>query len=598
MAGCPNAATVMVIDGRGSPWDELPENERTVIPCGQLAREKGIDREMPREIISTYTVHEGNVTPLEKHVSSYELSRVRIPGLDVFTSLGDMYGAVGEQIFGSHMDGPGKVMGLAPFGSPTIPIGDFYRIDAAGFEFQHTLCKRFHHDRRWPELHSEYAELAASVQVALEEAVLHICRGLRATARSEQLCYAGGVALNSVANERVIKEGGFEKVFILPASEDSGTAIGAAFYALRKLTGELKHPQQRTDSTGRTYSANEVAEQISVFPEVVKAHSGDVVASVCDLLLDGKIVAWYEGGSELGPRALGQRSIFCDPRSPKMKDFLNQRVKLRETFRPFAPMILEEDVSDWFDIQGRDTASPFMLRVLRFRADRAKEVPAVVHVDGSGRVQTIHKLFYPKLHALLTRWKRLTGVPILLNTSFNIAGEPIVETPRDALFCLCATGIDWCYLQGQLVTKEAGNWDLLDFVLVRNTLWYGLFDPRGWPNARHGAPYSQNTHELLSNDLGGEIVSAHAARIFEFTFTWQHLKVATRTLWGDVVHVIPSGFMRILDCIDGHRTASDIFCLVLDGERSSDVTENLAQFMKQLSVLRRIGAIDFVACNM
>ena len=208
MAGCPREATVLVIDGRGSPLEELSKQEQAVIPLGQLAREEDARREVPREIISGYGFCKGEYVPLEKHVSSYELCRGLSPGIELFTSIGDMYGAVGAQIFGSHMDGPGKVMGLAPYGKPRIPVDEFYRIAEYGFDFQHSLRNRFGHNERWPKHRDEYMDLAASVQVALEEAVLHVCERLRLSATSDYLCYTGGVALNSVANERLISEGG------------------------------------------------------------------------------------------------------------------------------------------------------------------------------------------------------------------------------------------------------------------------------------------------------------------------------------------------------------------------------------------------------
>ncbi len=311
MAGCPEDCAVMVIDGRGSPWDELTEDEQSVLLPGQLVRETVWDGEMPREIISTYRFNHGKYVPLEKHVSSYELSRVRLPGLDVFTSLGDMYGAVGEQIFGSHMDGPGKVMALAPFGLPRIPVHDFYHIVDNSFVFRNELRNRFNHDERWPKCREEYCDLAASVQAALEEAVLYIARNLRASVPCDHLCYAGGVALNSVANERLIAEAGFSNVFIMPAAEDSGTAIGAAFYGLWKLVGYSRHPKQEVDSIGHSYSPPEIEAAIQLFPEVIVKRPDDLITSVCELLLQGKIVGWYEGGAELGPESFGSTKHSC-----------------------------------------------------------------------------------------------------------------------------------------------------------------------------------------------------------------------------------------------------------------------------------------------
>lgn len=587
MSGCPEESAVMVIDGRGSPWDELTEDEQAVVPPGQLARETAANREMPREHISTYRFNDGHYVPLEKHVSSYELSQVSLPGFIPFASLGDMYGAVGEQIFGSQLDGPGKVMALAPFGLPRIPVHDFYHIVDGGFVFQSELRNRFDHDERWPKCREEYCALAASVQTALEEAILYVARNLRASVRCNHLCYAGGVALNSVANERLIAEGGFSNVFIMPAAEDSGTAIGAAFYGLWQLVGYSRHPKQEVDSVGHSYSPPEIEASIRLFPEVIVKKPDDLITSVCELLQQGKIVGWYEGGAELGPRALGQRSILADPRRASAKDHINGNVKFREPFRPFAPMILEEEMSRWFDVDERDGASPFMLRVMRFRPDKAKEVPAVVHDDGTGRVQTITKWSSPKLHTLLTRWKEMTGVPILLNTSFNVAGEPIVETPRDALLCLCTTGVDWCNLGGQLVTKGAQA-EIADDCLIRfNALWYGLFDAEGKPTVDPAITAGQ--------DVTMTPVSMHISRIAEMTISTNHVRLAVRTPWGVVVHALAANFMQILKCIDDLSPLSVILSRICDESVPSDSSiSSVARCRSQLAVLRRIGVIDFI----
>jgi carbamoyltransferase len=478
-------------------------------------------------------------------------------------------------------------MGLAPFGVPRIPVSNFYHIIDDRFEFQDVLRERFSHNERWPNRSAEYMDLAASVQLALENAVLHICKKLKVRTASDVLCYAGGVALNSVANERIVNEAGFENVFIMPASEDSGTAIGAAFYGLWQLDGYSKQPQQRIDSVGHVYPPEEIDAALRCFPEVKIIKSDDILGSVCELLSQGKIVGWYDSGSELGPRALGQRSILSDPRSASAKEFINRKIKFREEFRPFAPMITEEDVHDWFEVTDRHCTSPFMLRVLRFRAEKAHQVAAVVHVDGTGRVQTVSKSFSPMLHALLTQWKARTGIPILLNTSFNIAGDPIVETPRDALLCLCYTGLDCCRIGRQIVTKDYEHQPLSDCVTVLNTLWYGLFGLDGNPVTPSIIPSVE--------DISDNVMSVHISRISELALNSVHLRLATRNPWGDVVHGISAGFIRILDLIDGHSTIYRIFCaLSADSTLLDPNNYSMTCFMRQLAVLRRLGAIDFV----
>jgi carbamoyltransferase len=243
--------------------------------------------------------------------------------------------------------------------------------------------------------------------------------------------YAGGVALNSVANERIIRETDFDHVYVMPAAEDSGPAIGAAYHGLRHLTGKYSPQALERDGFGTVYGASEISAAIEQTPSVVARETTDTVSVATDLLVDGKIIAWFTGPSELGPRALGQRSILCDPRQPDAKETLNARVKHREAFRPFAPVILLEEVGNWFDVDGVDPESPFMLRVMKFRDDKLGLLPAVEHIDGTGRVQTVTRSVNGSYYELVREFGERTGVPIVLNTSLNVMGEPIVETPED-----------------------------------------------------------------------------------------------------------------------------------------------------------------------
>jgi carbamoyltransferase len=272
--------------------------------------------------------------------------------------------------------------------------------------------------------------------------------------RSENLCYAGGVALNSVANERIIRESGFKNVYIMPAAEDSGTAIGAAYHGLWQLT---QHNSQRPilhDAPGRTYSPAEVSRTLDEAADVGVVYSTDVILDAVELLCDGKIIGWFDGGSELGPRALGQRSILCDPRRPDAKDTLNRRVKMREAFRPFAPAVLLEEAPNWFDFGDTRPESPFMLRVVDVKHEKRDEIPAIVHVDGTGRVQTLTPENNGRFYQLVEKFYENTGVPVLLNTSFNRMGQPIIETPEDAIQCLLSTGLDCCVFEDRIVFKK------------------------------------------------------------------------------------------------------------------------------------------------
>lgn len=438
-------AAVLVVDGVGSPAEDMFEEERKVFTQRV---------EFGSEMISLYAASGTSLVPVEKHAVEYgDWLAKRSNGMPKFGSLGGMYSAVAEQIFGDAMEA-GKVMGLAPYGFPEIPIDAFFEIKKGHFHFRGELTERFTHNDRWPSREEEYKNLAASVQAALEEALLDLTRRLRKLQSSGNFCYAGGVALNSVANERIMRQSGFQNVHIIPAAEDSGAAIGAAYYALWQLTGENCCTRMAHDACGQPYSCAAVTEAVKGTRGVRWAGTSDAISDAVDLLCDGKIIGWFDGRSEIGPRALGQRSILCDPRRPSAKDVLNRKVKKREGFRPFAPAVLKEETAEWFELDGAGPDSPFMLRVCEFHADKKDLVPAVVHVDGTGRLQTLTRENNGRFYELVEAFYRRTGVPILLNTSFNIAGQPIVETPADAVACLSQTELDCVVFDDRIVFKH------------------------------------------------------------------------------------------------------------------------------------------------
>jgi carbamoyltransferase len=309
-----------------------------------------------------------------------------------------------------------------------------------------------------------YADLARSVQNALEEALLQVVRRLARQSGQKVLCYAGGVALNGTANERILREGGFDRVYIPAAAEDSGVAIGAAFYGHWLLAGYSAGSGVCGDRCGRPYGAREVAAAIEEVPVVsVPTPAGSsIYRETARRLMAGQFGGWFEGGSELGPRALGQRSIVADPRRIEAKAELNRRIKQREAFRPFAPAILEEHAREWFDFEGTDPHSPLMLRVVPFRPEKAALVPAVSHVDNSGRLQTVSAGTAPSFHRLISAFHHETGIPLLLNTSFNGPGEPIVETPEDALWGMLTCGLDFVVVEHQMIERREGVRTLLD----------------------------------------------------------------------------------------------------------------------------------------
>jgi carbamoyltransferase len=385
-------------------------------------------------------------------------------------SIGLFYSAVTQYLGFRPWGGEGKVMGLAPYGDPDRyypQMREVLRFDEAGhftldlryFEFHVTgwtqwISPAFEQKfgpRRVAEseLTDDYRDVAAALQRVTEEAALAMVRHLKRIVPSRNLCLAGGVALNSVMNGRIAREGPFERIFIQPAANDSGCALGSALFLAHGVHGAPLAPPPECVYLGPAYGEAECRAAAERGGLVVEP-AGDAVERAAELLAAGKIVAWFQGRMEVGPRSLGNRSILADPRSPTMKDTLNLRVKHRESFRPFAPSILAEAVGDWFE-DARDT--PYMLLVLAVRPDRRAQVPAITHVDGTARVQTVTREVNARYHALLEAFGRRTGVPMLLNTSFNVRGEPIVCTPDDAVRCFLGTEMDALVL-GDLVCKK------------------------------------------------------------------------------------------------------------------------------------------------
>jgi carbamoyltransferase len=299
---------------------------------------------------------------------------------------------------------------------------------------------------------SDCAKLAAAGQRVFEDAIVEIATWLQSVTQCENLCFAGGTALNCVANTRIRLETGFHDVFIPPAPHDGGTALGCAVYGMKEI---LKSPSQfrwSSDYLGAepTY-ASELSALNSQFPDLVVNEPKMLVRDVARIIANGEIVALFQGRSESGPRALGHRSILADPRRREMRDWINKTIKGREMFRPLAPAVLIADVSAYFELQH---SSPFMLYSTATRSDKRALIPAVVHVDGSARVQTVSEDDDPFLFKLLTSFRELTGIPVLLNTSFNSKNEPIVESINDAITCFVKFPIHRLVCPPFIITKK------------------------------------------------------------------------------------------------------------------------------------------------
>ena len=398
-------------------------------------------------------------------------------------SLGLLYSAFTYYTGFKVNSGEYKVMGLAPYGTPRfadvildnlIDLKDdgSFRLDQSYFDYCTGLTmtnKRF--DALFgapPRKPSEpltqfHMDLAASVQAVTEEAVLRLARGIKAETGAKNLCLAGGVALNCVANGKVVKEGIFENIWIQPAAGDAGGALGAALAAYHLHHGGARHINPRGDNMsgallGPSFAESNIAERLTAAGARFSVLSdADVIGETARALASNAAVGWFQGRMEFGPRALGARSILGNPASPDMQRTLNLKVKFRESFRPFAPAVRREDVAEWFEL---DCDSPYMLLVANVKDDKRvsaddagkfgldklnmvrSQIPAVTHVDYSARVQTVAADVNPRFHALLTSFQALTGIPVLVNTSFNVRSEPIVCTPEDAFRCFMATELD------------------------------------------------------------------------------------------------------------------------------------------------------------
>jgi carbamoyltransferase len=399
-------------------------------------------------------------------------------------SLGLLYSALTYYTGFKVNSGEYKVMGLAPYGEPKFaklildnlidlkPDGSF-RLDMSFFDYctgftmtNDRFAKLFGEAVRSPDqlLTPFHMDVAASIQSVLDEAVLRLTRSLAKKTGSRNLCLAGGVALNCVANGKVLRDGSFENIWIQPAAGDAGGAVGAALAAYHIFKIQPRETNGADGMSGAflgpSFPQAEIERRMTeAGARFAVLGEDELIEMTAQALAGQKAVGWFQGRMEFGPRSLGARSILGDPRSPGMQKNLNLKVKYRESFRPFAPAVLREDVSEWFDLSSD---SPYMLIVAEVREDKRRrmsaeelalfgidklnvarsEIPAVTHVDYSARIQTVHGNTNPLFHKLLSRFKALTGCPILVNTSFNVRGEPIVCTPEDAFRCFMGNELD------------------------------------------------------------------------------------------------------------------------------------------------------------
>lgn len=483
--------------------DRLKRQGKTVGLEDQLAKATGVDRLKINARIHRIEHHQTHVAAGFLISPFEEAAVLSIDGMGDFTStltaygqgtswkeldrvyfphsIGFLYSAITMYLGFPHYGDEYKVMGLAPYGEPEFV--DFFRkmIRPKGDTFELNLDYFTHHKQgvkmKWndgapivepfysqqlpnelgpartpkQEMTHRHENIAKSLQVVTEEIIIHLLNRLHAKTASKNVCMTGGVAMNSVANGKITTRTPFENVYIPAGAADNGTSFGAAFYVHHCLLNQPRGFVQDHAYWGWESSADDNEQAARSSGKWFGHFENDaLVAKVVEMMIDGKVVGWFQGRMEFGARALGNRSLIADPRRTDMRDIINLRIKFREKFRPFAPSILEEHVGEWFEI---DEPTPYMEKVFPIRAEKRAIIPAVTHVDGSGRLQTVSKRTNPLYHQLITRFLEETGVPIVLNTSLN-ENEPIVRTPAEAVACFLRTDMDAIVVGNWLVDRH------------------------------------------------------------------------------------------------------------------------------------------------
>jgi carbamoyltransferase len=417
-----------------------------------------------------------------------ELDRVFYPH-----SIGFLYTNITMYLGFPYFGDEYKVMGLAPYGENEFvdffrkmirPKGDTFELNLDYFTHQKKGVKMAWNDgapivepffsellekelgkRRSKEepMTKRHENIAKSLQTVTEEIILHLLNRLHAKTKTDNLCMTGGVAMNSVANGKITSRTPFKNVYIPAGAADNGTSFGAAFFVQNQVLGHKRHFVQDHAYWGCEFSDAECAAATVSYtvdgisydlPYTLCADDAQLVSQTVDFIEDGRVIGWFQGRMEFGARALGNRSLIADPRRTDMRDIINLRIKYREKFRPFAPSILSEEAANWFEL---DEKAPYMEKVLPIRQEKHPVIPAVTHVDGSGRLQTVEKERNPRYHALISEFFRRTGVPIILNTSLN-ENEPVVRTPQQAIACMLRTDMDILVLGNVILDRTSQQW--------------------------------------------------------------------------------------------------------------------------------------------
>jgi carbamoyltransferase len=445
--------TALVIDGCGNCYADCIDKEGAIIP--EVPPTKDLEQ-LYFEKDSYYEYCNGAFRPIYKDFSPFG-PRQRYPMYPATTmhSIGNAYLGVSAYVF-RGMDDPGKLMGLAPYGRPNQFKEEMFTLRNGRVFLNYDWMREFdrpakdHHD--FKENFQYYADVAWWAQREIERALLYVVNSRYETTPAENLGYAGGVALNAVANRLIRTRTKFKNLYVQPAAGDNGLAIGCAYFGWLEILKGKRRMHNRRSHFGRRYTREEIHTCATKFADKIEFEERADVEDVCaDLLIDGRVVGWFQGESEFGPRALGQRSILALPTNDAVRDFINSRIKFREDFRPFAPSVIAEDAALYFD---QEYDSPYMILVAPVRPAWKAKIPAVVHRDGSARVQTVHRDISPLFYRLHEAVKRRVGLSVLLNTSLNRRGTPIVETPRHGIELFLETALDVLFVENWVIRRK------------------------------------------------------------------------------------------------------------------------------------------------
>jgi carbamoyltransferase len=449
-----DACNIMIIDGAGSPYNQCDDLEGAEIPLQQF------DSGLYCEKDSFYFFDGQELKTIFKDFSVVRLFDENLPIAlpNNYHSIGGLYSAASFYCFG-NMNDAGKLMGLAPYGNktnkPEIFILDNSRVEINYDKLQGIFTTPSKNYEQFKHNFQHYADIARWIQTEVEKAILYIFSERLKLNKHNNLAYAGGVALNAVSNARLLKETRVENLYMQPAAGDNGLAIGCAYYGWLHVLKNKKTNHTGSPFLGKKYTREDILSAIRNYEaasgvKLKYTEPSNYIAEMANLLNSGKVLALFQGGAEFGPRALGHRSILADPRSGNIRDHINRNIKFREDFRPFAPTVQENNVHKYFE---DGFVSPYMILIDRIKAEWRDIVPGIVHRDGTCRVQTVTTEWNAEFYELLGAFEQESGIGILLNTSFNKKGMPIVETPEEALELFFNTALDILVLENIIIEK-------------------------------------------------------------------------------------------------------------------------------------------------